>query len=478
MQRSISFNYRPKLQILPNTKINELHEASLKILSTTGIKITSHYAKKLLNQAGCKIKNEKVYINEELINWAINKCPSEVTIYGRAPKRNIRLMNDNVYFGSGADCLHYLDPWSHEIRSVKKHDFISFTKLCENLSNIDFVMPMGVISDVPISSADIWQTYLMIKNTYKPIIFSTHSLKNCSKIIEMLKILADGFTNLQKKPLALTIINPISPLQFSNESVDKIIIFAKEKIPMILCAGPMLGGTGPITMAGSIAMGNSEVLTGIVLSQLIKEGTPIVYGLGIHPLDMRTMVLSYGAPELAITTAIAVCLSNFYKLPCFGYAGCSDSKVVDEEAAMEATMLIIMSLLSGANLVHDVGYLESGKTNSPEMLVLCDVIISMCRRIIEGFELSEDTLALNIINKVGPGGHFLEEAHTITHLKDNWESPLIKRIYYEAWKEAGSEKFSKKIKKKTIELLDQPQKSTISKSINKKILSILNNNSI
>jgi trimethylamine--corrinoid protein Co-methyltransferase len=279
------------------------------------------------------------------------------------------------------------------------------------------------------------------------------------------EIVAGGAEALCKKPQIALFTEVISPLQYGEETTQKLLYMADKRLPVVLSSGPMMGASGPQTHAGVLALANAEVLAGIVIAQLKRQGAPIIYALGIHPFDMRTTVLPYGAPELFLNTAAAADLARFYDLPVWGYAGCSDAKTLDQQASMEATGSILMSLLSGSHLVHDVGYLESGLTSSFEMLVFSDCAIEMGRHLLKPIEINPETLALDMIERVGQGGHYLNEAHTRKHFREVWYNDLVDRKRNEAWVIAGEHDMGYCINQQVKKILETHTPEPLSNSV-------------
>jgi trimethylamine--corrinoid protein Co-methyltransferase len=365
------------------------------------------------------------------------------------------LENRNVYFGTGSDCPNVLDPFTGQRRKFLKEDVEQGIRLCDALPNIDFVLSIGLISDVPVAVSDVHQFEAMLLNTVKPIVFTAHGLKGCHDIIEMAEVAAGGADALRQNPNVAAFVQTNPPLQFSKDMLQKTLFMAEKMLPVVFVAGAMMGASGPQTHAGSIAIANAESLAGNVIVQLKRQGTPFIYAHGIHPLDMRTTVLPYGAPELSINAGAAADLARFYKLPVWGYAGCSDAKVFDQQAAMEATASVIMSILTGNNLVHDVGYVEGGLTSSFEMIVLCDTAIEMARHLFKPIAVDEETLPLDLIHKVGPGGSYLAEEHTLRHFREVWYPDTLDRRRYQSWVEAGSLTMGERLNRRVKQILQE-----------------------
>lgn len=251
--------------------------------------------------------------------------------------------------------------------------------------------------------------------------------------------MAGGETQLREKPFLMLYAEPISPLLYSDESVDKLLFCAEKAIPVAYVPSPNTGGGGPITLAGALALGNAECLAGLVLAQLVRRGTPFLYGMNTAALDMKSAIVSYGSPEWAIGMPAWTDIGRYYNLPVWGVAGATDSKVPDAQAGIEATVTIMNAFLARCNLNHDVGYIEYGSTSSMEMLVVADEIIREVRYLMDGVEVSERTLAREAIHRALPGGGFLADDHTLKNWKwAQWRPSLIDRRRYDNWVAEGS----------------------------------------
>jgi trimethylamine--corrinoid protein Co-methyltransferase len=235
----------------------------------------------------------------------------------------------------------------------------------------------------------------------------------------------------------------------------------------------MMGGTSPVTMAGGLALGNAEVLSSMVIHQLKRPGAPFVYGSGLHHLDMKTTISVYSAPEFELARVAVAEMGRFYNLPTWGYAGHSDSCAMDEQAAADAAFSVLTSLLAGSNLVHDVGYLEAGLMTSPEMIVFTAEMIEMMRRFMGGVALDAESLALDVIHSVGPGGEFLSTDHTMRHFRDFWEPMLVSRQRVEDWVEAGSRRLGDRLRERTVAILDEHEPEPLPGDVHQEIERIL-----
>jgi trimethylamine--corrinoid protein Co-methyltransferase len=265
---------------------------------------------------------------------------------------------------------------------------------------------------------------------------------------------AGGWERLRLNPSLLLYSEPSTPLQHSATATEKLLYMADQGLPIVHSPAPMMGGTAPVTLAGGLALGNAEVLSSLVMHQLKRPGAPFVYGSGLHHIDMRTTISVYGAPEFQLARVAVAEMGRFYGLPTWGYAGHSDSCAMDEQAAADAAFSVLVALLGGNNLVHDIGYLEAGLTTSPEMVVFTAEMISMMRRFMGGIDLDAESLALEVIDQVGPGGDFLASDHTLKHFRKMWQPDLFDRRRWEEWAAAGSPHLGDRLKEKTVALID------------------------
>ncbi len=289
----------------------------------------------------------------------------------------------------------------------------------------------------------------------------------------MAAAVAGGMDQLAKYPNILLYSEPTSPLQHSKEATGKLLFCAKHSIPITHSPAPMMGGTAPITIAGAVAMGNAELLSSLVMHQLKNPGAPFLYGHGVHHLDMKTMVSVYGAPEFQLARVMAAEMGRFYHLPVWGYAGHSDSKVSDGQSAVDTQFSVMVALMAKTNLNHDVGYLESGLTNSPSMMVLANEIISMTRRFVDGVRLDDDALAVKVIEEVGPGGEFLSHNHSLSQWRGLWTPNIFDRQRLEAWEDQGSKNVNARLDEEAVSLMDTHQVESLPDSVEQEIEGIL-----
>lgn len=466
---------RPILSLLTETQVKRLHSASLRILEETGVVFHDAEAIDLLKDAGAEIIGEKrVKIPEYLIEEALRSVPSSITIWGREGNRAMELEGRNIHFGPGSDTINTIDTYTGERRKPIKKDIRNISVVCDYLPNIDFVMCMGIASDVPAKTSDLHHFKEMVSNTSKPIIFTAWDLKNLKAIYQMCTAIAGGESEFKQKPFAINYSEATSPLQHSKEATQKLLFCAEKDIPIVYVNGGYMGASLPVTVIGTVVLTNAEFLSGLVVHQLKRKGARIIGGGSKSPMDMRTALGAFGGPEAYLLEAIQGEISSYYNIPFFGKGGCSDSKILDQQLAIDATEGLFLTGLSGINLIHDVGYLESGLTSSCDSIVLCNEIIGMVKRFIRGVEINDESLALDVINEVGPGGNFIATEHTLRLFKKEiWLPELLNRKNYDAWVNDGRKSLADVVNEKTRWILEHHKPTQITELIRKKLINII-----
>lgn len=459
MRRHGPLHHRsPQLSVLSNRQLEDLHLAALEILRRTGVRFHHRGALEMLQHAGAHVSADgTVRFPARLVEQALASPPSRIVLCDRDGDRAVVLESTRVHFGPGSDCVYFRDYENGQRRRFTQDDLIAGYRLCDALPNIDFVMSIGIPSDVDPAIAYDTQMALMLEHTVKPIVFVTEDRATCQRAIEMAAAVAGGYDSLQEQKHILLYSEPSTPLQQSETAVAKLLLMAEHELPVVHSPAAMMGGTAPITLAGGLALMLAEILSGLVVHQLKREGAPFVFGAGLHNLDMRTMQMAHPSPEFELTKSAIAELGRWYGLPTWGYAGNSDSKVMDGQAALEGMLSVMMAQLNGVNLVHDVGYIESGLTASFEMLVLTDELIAMTDRLMGGIEINDETLLLDEIHRTGPGGHFLDTAQTLARFREFWYPTLLDRRIHEEWLEEGATTLSDRLKARVKEILSDHQ---------------------
>lgn len=442
--------FRPQLRVIDDAQIELIHQATLEVLERTGIEVKHQRALELFDGAGARVDGNRVHIPSWLVEDAIRKAPSRVVLGSRNGERTVYLEGSKSFFGPSLDCIDYLDPLTEERRRFVSDDCRITATVADALENYTWVMTIGMADDVPPNIADRVIARQVFTNTVKPLVFCCQDVNSIRDIHEMALLIAGGETRFRQAPTIVHYSEPISPLLYYDPAVEKIIYCAEKGIPLINFPAPQGGSTAPATFAGEIVQGSAESLSGLVLAQLARPGAPFIYGAFATVMDMKTTIFSYGAPEMSLMVAAMAQMAQHYRLPFFGTAGCSDAKFPDPQAAAEVAFSCLSSALVGANLIHDAGsWLDHGSLASPAFMVLVHEILYMVNQYMRGLPVGEETLALDTIHKVGPGGHYLYEDHTLRHFKDVWYSDLFDRTIYQSWQDAGAERFEERLRHKT-----------------------------
>ena len=471
----------PQFAVLSETQLQDLHTAALEVLRRTGIRFHHPEALDMLKEAGAFVSDGNlVKFPAWLVEDAVASTPSRIVMCDRHGEPAMFLEGTKVYFGTGSDCLSFLPPGvggkearTGEHRKFTQADIIDGYRLCDALPNIHFVMSIGIPSDVDPSLAYDVQMSLMLEHTTKPIVFVTNDKASCQRAIDMAAAVAGGYEALAEQQQILLYSEPSSPLQQSRTAVDKLLLMAEYQLPVVHSPGPLMGGTAPITMAGGLVMSLAEILSALVLHQLKRPGAPFVFGAGLHHMDMGAAQICYASPEFQLTKAAVAELGRWYGMPTWGYAGCSDAKVMDGQAALEAMLSVLMAKFSGANLIHDVGYMESGLATSYEMIVLTDELVALTDHMMKGIEVSDDTVMLDELHQIGPSGHFLDTEQTLKRFRDFWFPGLLDRQRRLQWSDAGATTLEQRLTARVKEILGGHQPKPLDPDKKQKLQEIL-----
>jgi trimethylamine---corrinoid protein Co-methyltransferase len=468
-------NATPTFEVLSEDEIEAIYHAALTVLYETGVRVYEEEGIEVAHSDGAIVEDRTddsalVKIPPWLVDKALATLPRKVVMRGPDRKHKMELYKNAVAFGAGSDTPFTIDPYTHERRRATYKDVKNFARLAQALPNLDFHMSLGIVQDCAVGTYDRWQYLAMLEGTNKPINITAVDIDGLKDQLEMAYIRVGGKEEWRKGPIFSLYIEPVSPLSHSEEVVQKLLFATDHDIPFVYTPCPLAGATAPCTLAGTAVQALTESLFGIVLSQIRKPGAPIIIGGLMSNMDMLTTVYCYGSPEMALLSAAYTQITKWLGVPEYETAGCSDSKMFDEQAAMEATINIATATLSGGNMIHDVGYLEQGLTSSPDMMVASNEIIDMVKRIMKGIDVSDDEKGLHVIDEVGPGGHYLEHDHTFTRFKDQiWRPDLIDRQVFENWESSGSKTFRDRVSERVVEILDAEEEPLLDEKMFKEL---------
>ena len=476
MRTNLLVNQGIRFRVLSEDQCELVVLAAFEVLERVGARFYDCEALQVLADAGCAIVDGNlVRFPGGLVQSAIASVPARFTLYARTGEPAIRVEPNRAYFGPGPTCCNFVDPDTCERRLFLKRDAALTARVCDALPEIDYVMSLGSVSDVRQDRADVHEFDAMVRETVKPIMawsFTVESLARIHRMCAAVKGSADAFA---REPFMIFYAEPSSPLKHSAEAVQKLIYCARHDIPIVYTPCPIAGGTAPATLAGVLVQNLAETLGGVVLSQLLRPGSPLVVGGVVSILDMHTTILCYGAPELALLSAAATEVARHLRLPMFSTAGCTDSKCLDQQAAIEATVSIVLAALSGANFIHDVGYTEAGMTGSLPQLVMCDEIIGMARHIARGIEVNEETLAVDAIAEAAVSGDYLALDHTARHFRNQfWFPRLADRQRYGEWVRSGAGTMGDRIRSRMRRILEQHRAPSLGDDVTEQLDRIVN----
>ncbi|MDP4160370.1 MAG: trimethylamine methyltransferase family protein [Bacillota bacterium] len=462
-----------QFKVLSVEQIQKILNNALRILEETGTDVYSEEALSLLKDSGCTVDGVRVKVPAKLIEKALSTAPSKLVLYDQKGNEKLFLEGNNSYFGPGPTCPNFRDPETGVRRPTLTQDVVNTAIVCDALPNVDFVMSLSMISDCTASLSDVHEVRAMLKNTTKPIVSWSFGIEGMKEIIDMCSAVAGGLTELQNKPFVVMYCEPTSPLIHTKEALEKLLFLAEKRLPVVYTPGVVLGGTSPVTIAGGLSQGLAETLMGLLLSQLKSEGTPFIAAVQGGPLDMKTMQNLYGAPELMLLMSASTDIFHYLGLPIWSYAGSTDSKIVDQQAAIESSLQVFVAAAGGAHLIHDIGFTDLGLTGSLDHLVMCDEIIGMVRRLTKGVDVDEESMGFDVINEVGPGGSYLGQEHTFKHFREMYSPTLLDRQGYSAWEAQGKKSMSDRISEKVTRILKEHRPEQLSEEVSSQLDEII-----
>jgi trimethylamine--corrinoid protein Co-methyltransferase len=458
MRRDMDTNFyahqTPQFRVLADRQIEKLYQATLECLHRTGVQVRNAEARDLLARAGASVDGMRVLIPPHIVQDALTANPRSFTVWGRDGRHQMQIVPDRVYYGPGPTCTYFVDPETGQRRKTRQGDPGLTALVCDALDNIDYVMSLGLIGDVTPAQAPVYEFAEMIANTGKPVLAWAYSPQNVAHIYQIALAVAGSEKALRRRPIFALFVTYQSPLVQTDEDLANAFWAAEHGVPVVFIGGGTAGTTAPVTGAGSLVVTLAGMLSSLAITQLKVRGTPVCVGGIPQPMDLRTSRPSYGAPEMSLFSAAMSDICRHLGLPFMGTAGATEAKVLDLQAAIECTMQAVLSGLSGATLIHDVGFLDCADIGSLESLVMNDEIIAMTRRILHGIEISDATLMLDLIDQVGPGGEFVSAKETARRCRaEIWQPKLMDRQDWNNWEVEGALTMRDRIRARLREIL-------------------------
>ena len=431
-----------KYKPLSDDQVQQIHQASLTILARTGVQVDEPEALGLLAEHGARVDGRRVYISRSMVEDAVESVPSRVVLAGRDPAHDLILEGARVYVGTGGAALQVLDLESGTIRPARLQDIADMARVVDALQNVHFYLIPVYPTDVPVEVVDINMHYAALAHTTKHVQSGVYTIQGIRDVIEMCERISGGAEVLRARPIVSFITSWMqSPLKFSSGTTALLMEVCRQNMPVVLSAAPTAGMTAPVTLAGMLAQLNAEQLSGLVLTQLVNPGCPVLMGPVPATSDLRSGKYLAGSVEDGLCNAAITQMAHYYRVPIYNSAGLTDAKIPDIQAGMEKTQSIMQVALAGANFIHHAaGLLEDMSTIAYEQFVIDNEMLGMAMRAVQGILVNEDTLAVEVIERVGPGGHFLLEDHTLRYMQSEhyYLDPVFDRKWRKLWEQSGA----------------------------------------
>lgn len=458
----------PQFRILSDKQIEELHFATLQILERTGVAFECQQAIEILGDAGADISDPgRAKIPSYLVERALRTAPKMITLYTREGEPAMVLDGQSgSHFGATPSFPDVLDPYTSKRRKCYIQDIADITRLIDALPNIEWTYGSSDHPTVPGAIADKVAFLQQMLHTSKPVVGCFNDASSLKEMIGLCSLVVGGEEQLRKKPFFIGTSEPVSPLTQEREGMETSLLCAEKGIPNIVYGMEMAGATAPASFPGCLAMANAEVLSQLVVLQLKYPGAPVIFGSMPGIMDMKTTIYSYDAPELILMVGALTELCHYYKLPMFGTAGCSDAEVIGAQAGAGIAYQILISALTGADLVHDIGLMYHGTMISPELMVLADEVINMVKVLMGGVEINDETLPLELIERLGPKANYLSEGHTLKHFRKFWVPRIFDRSFV---KKEGVKDSEELLKERTIGILETYQPKPLPEDLVKEL---------
>ncbi len=442
--------------LLSQEQIEQVHETSLKILQNIGVNFFDEPARTVLARTGAKVDGPRVRFPRNLVEEQLGKPPSRFTLYARNPEHNLVVGHGRPAF-LPANCPALVHDSVDGQRYGTLKDYNAFVKLTQISGQLD------MCSNVLVEPVDVQEhlrhlvmTEACLQYTDKCFMGSCTGRQAARDVLEMLSMVFGSREALINEPRVMSIPCSMTPLCYDECMLGTLMEYARAGQPVMINAITMAGASAPVTMAGALSLQNAEVLAGIVLTQAVREGTPVVYASGSSNVDLRTGSFSVGSPEMAINNVMTAQMARFYGLPCRGAGALTDSPVPDAQSGYESMLNLSMAVSSGVDIIlHAAGSLETLKCMSYEKFVMDEELIAMLKRVHQGINVHEESLAYEVIEEVGPGGQFLDHEHTFEHFREEIYLPTLStRETFNDWISHGSYGSEKRARTRSILLLE------------------------
>ncbi|MDO8685720.1 MAG: trimethylamine methyltransferase family protein [Clostridiales bacterium] len=464
------------LKVLSQKDMDLIHQSSLDVLEKIGLIVESRKVLDILKEGGCDVDydTQLVKFPKKVVKKCIKTLPSKINLYDRDGNLAITLGDGGRYCASGHNAVFTLLDESGARRDSTVKDVEDFAIISDYLSEVDVVGVPVMPQDATPQTTLLYAIKAILENSKKPVFFSSESEYINQAAIEMGKIIL-GKESLAGGSNLISQLSTTSPLYWERGAVEALYVVAKEGIPVDFLPQPITGVTAPYTLAGILTIHNTEVLSGIVIAQMINPGTPVIYGAAWTTYEMKLSSVLIGRPESSLLRIAGAQMAHYYNIPSHTTSPDNDSNVHDEQAAWEKILSIISGIIGANDMIVNLGMFGTGMTISMEQLVMDNEMCRIVRRFLKGIEVSEDTIAFDTIANVGPRGTYLMEEHTLENLKsgEHVELSISNAAIYEMWKSKGSKNVVQKAQDKVLEILEKGNKCPLQPEIKQKLADII-----
>jgi len=429
------------INVLTEQEIKAIHDASLAILRDTGVLVHHDEMLTLLGEAGASLDTTSriARLPERLVMDSVARAGKQYTLFGRDPARGARFGQGDFVLMSSPGQYAWIDIETGQRRPATIQDAHDAIRLGDALDNITIVGAMAQPEEVSEQYRDVFLTGELVKGTIKPTRCWVRNGATARSILEIYRAVAGGAETLRARPMVEAFLEPISPLQLPRDGLDIVREFAQAGQPVSIGPMAMVAGTGPGTLAGTLAQENAEILAGVVITQILAPGTPITYGGIPHIMDPRTGICSFGSPEQGLMAVAMTQMGRFYGFPVYVNVGLTDAKTLDAQAGAEKGSTMMLGALAGADMFGHAGICGTDHAAGLEWLLADHETMGYVKRVARGFDVTPETLATEVIESVGPAGSFLAEEHTVRHFRNELWLPgaAWTRQTWDAWSNEG-----------------------------------------
>jgi trimethylamine--corrinoid protein Co-methyltransferase len=466
-----------QFKILSDDQIEQIHRGALSVLWNTGVEVREDQAFEILEKAGCPTNGKRVRIPSSLVEETVRLAPKAFTLYGRDPEFRVNLEGRKVCYEPMIGRLNILDLETGERRRTTLDDVEKLIKVADALEHYTLlhsgaIMPHieGVADEV----AHVYGYLTSVRNSSKVIKGVVRGKQKAKDCIRMASVIAGGEEALKRRPNIFTTCNVISPLEYMVEQTEGMIEYARMGLPVDIASEPQCGATSPVTLAGTLALQTAEILGMNVVAQLVHPGTPVLMGTVAAVMDLRNGMIALGGLEAAMFNVAHAQMARFYGIPSRGTGSNTESKLFDFQAGYEKTITLLLPALAGINMIFYPGTMDHAMTVSLESLVMDHEVCDMIARLLRGITVTDETLAVDLIDKVGPGGHYLNQKHTMKYLRQEHFLPKMSdRDTYEVWLGKGKPSAHQRARERVRKILAEHRPKPLDAAVEKELLAVI-----